>query len=176
MKIFISWSGEESKQIAEYMHKWIPERLQLVKVWGSFNDKDLPQGKDNFNRIFDAARDKDICLLILTKKSLKSSWVSFEPGIFEGRQKEILTLLCDDLDYNKLLGFPFSGYHAYPNKESMVTLFSTINQKCKAPIEDKLFKEGVANDFDKFLTYYKKVFNKDSKNSFEDNLSSLLEN
>lgn len=59
MKLFISWSGKESRQVAEYMYKWIPQRLQAVKPWGSFNSNDLPQGKDNTNRIFDSARECD---------------------------------------------------------------------------------------------------------------------
>ena len=38
MKVFISWSGERSKHIAEILRDWIPSVLQAVKPYFSPDD------------------------------------------------------------------------------------------------------------------------------------------
>lgn len=38
MKIFVSWSGELSRQIAEVLKKWIPCIIQSVEVFFSPED------------------------------------------------------------------------------------------------------------------------------------------
>jgi hypothetical protein len=41
MKIFISWSKEPSKQIAEALAEWLPDVIQSLKPWVS---REIPAG------------------------------------------------------------------------------------------------------------------------------------
>src|SRR6516164_2994774 len=42
MKVFISWSGDRSKQLAEVIHWWLPNVLQFVKPY--FTPADMEKG------------------------------------------------------------------------------------------------------------------------------------
>lgn len=47
MKVFVSWSGELSCQIAEVLKKWIPCIIQSVEVF--FSPEDIEKG-DNWDK------------------------------------------------------------------------------------------------------------------------------
>lgn len=38
MKLFISWSGEKSKDVANLLHKWISSVIQAIHPWISTQD------------------------------------------------------------------------------------------------------------------------------------------
>ena len=42
MKVFVSWSGELSKEIAEVLKKWIPCIIQSVEVF--YSPEDIEKG------------------------------------------------------------------------------------------------------------------------------------
>ena len=49
MKLFVSWSGEYSRKIAETLKAWIPAVLQSVDVF--YSPEDIEKGDDWNNRL-----------------------------------------------------------------------------------------------------------------------------
>lgn len=78
MKIFISWSGEFSKSIAEIFRQWIPGVIQAAKPY--YSPDDITKGtrwSPEISKELDASKIGIICL---TKENLESSWIMFEAG------------------------------------------------------------------------------------------------
>jgi TIR domain len=78
MKVFISWSGEQSREIGEAFRNWLPGVLQAVKPY--FSPDDIAKGSRWES---DIAKELEACrlgLLILTAENLQAPWLVFEAG------------------------------------------------------------------------------------------------
>ena len=63
MKVFISWSGEYSKQLAAAIHWWLPKVLNPVDPY--FSDTDIEIGSRWYHSIVDNLEKSDAGLVIL---------------------------------------------------------------------------------------------------------------
>jgi hypothetical protein len=78
MKVFLSWSGDRSKAIAEVLREWLPSVLQSVKPY--FSPDDIVKGA---RWSVDIASQLDECqfgIICLTKTNLLAPWIQFEAG------------------------------------------------------------------------------------------------
>ena len=78
MKIFISWSGDLSKNIAEIFRQWIPAVIQAAKPY--YSPDDITKGTrwgTEISKELDASKIGIICL---TQQNLESPWIMFEAG------------------------------------------------------------------------------------------------
>jgi hypothetical protein len=78
VRIFISWSGEQSLAVAEALRSWLPRVLQAVKPYLSVEDtaKGAYWVSEVKNQL-DAAAFGIICL---TPENLEAPWINFEAG------------------------------------------------------------------------------------------------
>lgn len=77
-KVFISWSGDRSKQLGAAIRAWLPKVLQSVEVY--FSDTDIEVGSRWYNEIVDALEKSDAGLVILTPENITRQWIMFEAG------------------------------------------------------------------------------------------------
>lgn len=78
MKIFISWSGELSKEIGEALRTWLPAVLQTVKPY--FTPDDIEKGARWNSEIAQELESSKLGIICVTRENLQSSWVMFEAG------------------------------------------------------------------------------------------------
>jgi len=78
MKVFISWSGEGSKKLAESLRKWLPAVLQLVKPY--FTPSDIEKGTRWNTEITKELESSVVGILCVTRDNLHSDWIMFEAG------------------------------------------------------------------------------------------------
>lgn len=78
MKVFLSWSGEQSKAIAEILRKWIPNVIQAVKPY--YTPDDIQKGTKWNSEISAELEQSKIGIICLTKDNLNSPWIMFEAG------------------------------------------------------------------------------------------------
>lgn len=78
MKVFISWSGELSKNIAEIFRQWIPGVIQAVKPY--YSPDDITKGTRWESEISKELDTSKIGIICLTKDNLNSPWIMFEAG------------------------------------------------------------------------------------------------
>jgi len=78
VNIFLSWSGERSKAMAEFLSSWLRKVIQLAKPWMS--DKDIGKGQRWSLEIGKNLRNHNIGLICVTPENYKASWLLFEAG------------------------------------------------------------------------------------------------
>jgi hypothetical protein len=81
--VFVSWSGDQSKQIAEAVSSLIPNIFQDVQTFVSSNDIDA--GTNWFGRITDELAVTEFGVLCLTPDNLAKQWIHFEAGALAKR-------------------------------------------------------------------------------------------
>lgn len=78
MKVFISWSGDTSKAIAEILRGWLPSVIQAIKPY--YSPDDITKGSRWSTEISKELEECKIGLLCLTANNLEAPWVMFEAG------------------------------------------------------------------------------------------------
>lgn len=78
IKVFLSWSGTRSKDLAKAFSKWLPSVLNGVKSFYSADDI-TAGGRWNL-RVANELEESKIGLLFLTTENLMAPWLMFEAG------------------------------------------------------------------------------------------------
>ncbi len=146
MKVFISWSGPQSKRFGEIFRDWLPSVLQFVKPY--FTPSDIEKGTRWGSEIAQELQSSEVGILCVTRDNLHSDWILFEAGA-----------LSKSLDKAHVCPILFGITNADlsgPLKQFQTTEFSrpdvhklilTINTR---PGENKLPPKTLDNVFDKW--------------------------
>ncbi|MGN8075620.1 TIR domain-containing protein [Enterobacter sp. 22104] len=78
MELFISWSGERSRAIAEAIREWIPCVIQAVKPY--FSPEDINKGQRWSTEISSKLESSKLGIIVLTSTNLDAPWLMFEAG------------------------------------------------------------------------------------------------
>lgn len=136
MKVFLSWSGERSRAVAELLSDWIRCVLQATRPW--ISTRDLDRGSVWFGEINDQLKDTKIGIVCLTQENKVRPWILFEAGaLAKGlASSRILTFLIDLQP--KDVEDPLAQFnHTLPSKESMKGLVEAINAQLGADALDQ---------------------------------------
>lgn len=144
MNVFISWSGERSRQVAELMKWWVQCIIQPVKPWVS--TQDIDRGAIWYKEIATELAASNNGIVCLTKENLSRPWILFEAGAMAKsfESSRVYTFLIDLQPHD--ISDPLAQFnHTLPTEESLRKLAITINSSLgdlavKSPILDDCFK------------------------------------
>ncbi len=143
-KIFISWSGNLSKALAEEVREWIPKVLQSVKPY--FTPDDIEKGSRWAKEISVELAASQLGIICLTQENQHSPWILFEAGALSKNLEE--SKVCPILfnfDTTELKG-PLASFQATKfNKEDIKKLLESINNSCN---ESKLEQKSLDETFE----------------------------
>ncbi|MBK5435317.1 toll/interleukin-1 receptor domain-containing protein [Pseudomonas sp. TH32] len=126
MKIFLSWSGELSRELAEALRDWLPAVLQSVKPF--FTPNDIEKGARWSKDIAQELETSSYGIFCLTKENLTKPWIMFEAGALSKRID--VSRVCPVLfgvDNADLEG-PLVQFQASPFNEAEIRkLMKTLN-------------------------------------------------
>ena len=110
MQVFISWSGEASKAVAEELRDWLPLVLHYVKPWMS--DIDIDAGDRWADSVATELESSKFGIICVTRENANSPWVLFEAGALAKSMKggKVIPLLFD-LDFREISG-PLAQFQA----------------------------------------------------------------
>ena len=132
MKVFISWSGQISKALAEALHRWLPLAIQSIDPWLSAEDvaKGARWGAELAHQL-EATRFGIICV---TPDNLTAPWLLFEAGALS--KTTHATFVCPylfKLESTELTG-PLAQFQATPaNRDGTRRLLQTLNSASGEP-------------------------------------------
>ena len=78
MKVFISWSGDFSREVAEKLSEWIPGMIQSVDTF--FSPDDIGKGENWNNVLSKELNDCNFGIICLTPENVAAPWIHFEAG------------------------------------------------------------------------------------------------
>ena len=126
MKVFLSWSGERSKAVAELLNEWLCCVIQAARPWVS--TRDLDRGSLWFSEINDQFKDTSVGIICLTQENRVRPWILFEAGaLAKGLSTARVCTLLIDLEPKDVEDRLAQFNHTSPTEESMFNLVRTLN-------------------------------------------------
>ena len=125
-KVFISWSGDLSKKLAEEVRLWLPGVLQFVKPY--FTPNDIEKGTRWSTDIASELESSNAGIICLTKDNLNKPWILFEAGALSKNfgKANVCTILFN-LDSSDFSG-PLTSFQATKfDKADFKKLLTTVN-------------------------------------------------
>lgn len=93
MKVFLSWSGERSKQVADAMGLWLSQVIQAIDPWIS---SEIEKGARWQNEVAGELERCDFGVICLTSDNLTAPWILFEAGaLAKNADGRVCTFLLD---------------------------------------------------------------------------------
>lgn len=141
MQIFISWSGESSKECAEALRSWLPLTNQEISPFVS--SQDISKGERGLAAIASRLQECSFGIVCVTRDNQSAPWINFEAGALsrELGESSLIPFLLD-MPIKDLSG-PLSQFQATDsmNESDVWSMVKSINDKCKNPIDqDRLRK------------------------------------
>ncbi|WP_076403493.1 toll/interleukin-1 receptor domain-containing protein [Cellulosimicrobium aquatile] len=136
MKIFISWSGRESRALAEGLKSWLEMLIQSADIYMSAVDND--PGIRWSSRVTEWLEDSQFGILCMTPDNLDSRWLLFEAGAISKKvgKSRVVPLLhrLRPADIEP----PLSQFHmANTTREGVFEMVQSINSQLDKPIPDE---------------------------------------
>lgn len=134
LRIFVSWSGQDSKQFAEHLRTWIPNVIQEADVWVS--SQDIQKGSRWSAELTDRLSSISFGLVVLTKANRDAPWVLFEAGALSTRVGARVATILTNLSESDLTNTPLSQFQSTrgSSKDDVLQLLETINLACERPL------------------------------------------
>ena len=120
MKLFISWSGDRSKEIAEELADWLPCVIHAVEPWISTSN--IEKGIRWGSEIDSQLREAKFGLICLTAENINSPWILYEAGALSNALEN--AFVCP-----YLFGIQPEDLHGSPLGQFQATVFSKDDTK-----------------------------------------------
>jgi predicted nucleotide-binding protein len=132
MKVFLSWSGDRSKRVAEALRDWLPGALQAVEPW--LSSRDAAVGRRWASSLATALEEAQVAIVCLTKENIRAEWLQFEAGAVSGLSDDVLLCLYAlDVEATTIDG-PLSQFQiVQADSVGTLRLLEALNQSARGP-------------------------------------------
>ncbi len=131
MDVFISWSGERSRIIAQAF--WEQMRF-VVPDTTAFFSPEIEKGVNGYNEISGNLGKADFGIVCLTPENLHSTWINFEAGALSKHQQNArLWTVLFDLTPSEVPEPLKAFQHSLCTRDDLLKVFKSINSKVSTP-------------------------------------------
>lgn len=129
MKVFLSWSGHKSHQVALVFRDWLPSVIQSINPYVS--SEDIDKGARWSTDIAKELEDSTFGILCVTKENLEAPWLLFEAGaLSKMMEKSSVCPFIFDLKRAEVKGPLLQFQSTVFEKEDVKKLLLTLNKSC----------------------------------------------
>ncbi len=142
MKLFISWSGDLSKKIADTFRQWIPGVIQAAKPY--YSPDDISKGTRWSSEISKELESSKLGIICLTRENTESPWIMFEAGaLSKNLETSKVCPLLFDIDPSDIKGPLIQFQAAKFSKEEVKKVVDMINNELESNKLDSEVLEDV---------------------------------
>lgn len=144
MKVFLSWSGHESHEVALALRDWLPSVIQTIEPYVS--SEDIDKGARWSTDIAKELEDSTFGILCVTKENIEAPWLLFEAGaLSKMMDKSSVCPFIFDLKRAEVKGPILQFQSTIFEKEDVKKLILSINKACE---ENALKEDFLIKTFD----------------------------
>ena len=145
LRVFVSWSGDRSRAVAESLRDWLPDVLPLCAPF--LSTEDIEKGTKWRQAISGALEQSDVAIVCLTPENLASPWLLFEAGAIAKRPESRVWTYLFGLQYADVKD-PLSEFqHTSANRDDTEKLVRAINLHLN---DGALPQDRLAKSFDRW--------------------------
>jgi len=146
MRVFISWSGQRSREVALALREWLPCVIHQLKPWMS--SEDIGVGRRWSLELANELKETQFGVLCITQENVASPWLNFESGALSKIVEDChVGPYLLDFDSTQLPG-PLGQFQATrADKEGTLQLLESLNSALAAgvalskPVLEKTFEK-----------------------------------
>ena len=147
MKLFISWSGEFSKKVAECLSVWIPTIIQTVDVF--YSPDDIAKGENWSSRLSDELEQSNFGIVCLTPENVLAPWVHFEAGALSKTASSRVSAIMLGVSPSDVKGPLARLQNTAFNRDDFHRLFLSINSSHENPLKQSVLDHAFDNSWEK---------------------------
>lgn len=149
MQVFISWSGEKSKEIAGQVKEFLEIITPDISVF--FSTEDIRSGGIWFEEIRKQLENVNYGIIVLTDENKEAPWLLFEAGaLFKGVSMNSIIPLAVDIDPSEIHG-PLGAFQAMKiDEKNMFKISKEIKEKSRDTTGVSQ-SEMTANEYEKLM-------------------------
>jgi hypothetical protein len=150
VKVFISWSGEASQQLALAVRSWLPEVIQLAEPWVS--SLDIGKGQRWSVEVSQQLDRSSQGILCVTADNQDKPWLNFEAGaLAKSLNGSSVRPLLLDVSPSEVRG-PLAQFQATraTDADDMLRLVASINELCPRPLSDDRLRRSFDRTWESF--------------------------
>lgn len=140
VKIFISWSGKNSREIAKKLKEVFEKLIFPGKNLICFvSDIDIASGEDWWKKIKSELRGSKLGIICITKENIKAPWIYYEAGALIGNNVKTIPLLFN-CNQEAIQNTPLSGkqcvvFHEKSKFKKMILEINDQFDSLKIPVD-----------------------------------------
>ncbi|MBX3266382.1 MAG: toll/interleukin-1 receptor domain-containing protein [Acidobacteria bacterium] len=146
LKVFISWSGDRSRKIAEELNQWLPLVIQYVDP---FLSTEIEKGAKWAKEIGGALEGTKFGVICLTPENKDSTWIHYEVGALAKTSDALIWTFLTDIRSSDVPQPIGQFQHTSAEKKDALRLIRTINERLVDVSESPLSTSILDKSFEK---------------------------
>jgi TIR domain-containing protein len=144
MKVFLSWSGSVSHNVAIVLREWLPSVLQTIEPYVS--SEDIDKGARWSTDITRELEKSAFGILCVTRENINAPWLNFEAGaLSKAMDKSSVCPFLFDIKRSEVVGPILQFQSAIFDSDEIYKLVCSINNAC---CDNKLKEERLKRTFE----------------------------